>query len=81
MKEGMQNMKVEEAVVIRYMKKWQKILKLEDWDIKVRIVEKEWRKTGDIKMGLDVKRAILMINGYNPKELNLEEVVIHELLH
>ena len=28
--------------------KWQGILRLRDWDIMVRMIEAEWRKTGDI---------------------------------
>lgn len=63
------------------LKKWQKILRLQDWDIGLKIVEVEWRKTGDIKIDADDKKAILMINNFSPKSTNLEEVVIHELLH
>ena len=44
-------------------------------------VEKEWRKTGDVKINEDDKTAIVMINNFNPKQTNMEEVVIHELLH
>jgi len=44
-------------------------------------VEKEWRKTGDVKINEDDKTAIVMINNFNPKQINMEEVVIHELLH
>lgn len=60
--------------------KWQDILRLRDWDIQVRIVETEWRKSGDIKMDMDDKKAVMLINS-NPKSKNLEELVVHELLH
>lgn len=30
---------------------------------------------------MDDKTAVLMINNYNPKQTNLEEVIIHELIH
>lgn len=64
-----------------YLAKWQKTLRLTDWDIKLQAVEKEWRKTGDIKIDTDDRVAILLINIYNPKQTNLEQVIIHELLH
>ena len=64
-----------------YLSKWQRILRLLDWDIKIELVEKEWRKTGDIKIDSDDKTAILLINVFNPKQTNLEELIIHELLH
>ena len=65
----------------KYLTKWQKKLKLSDWDIKLQAVDKEWRKTGDIKIDMDDRTAILLINVYNPKQTNLEAVIIHELLH
>ncbi|MBW9158556.1 hypothetical protein [Clostridium tagluense] len=60
--------------------KWQIILRLMDWDIKLQIVDKEWRKSGDIKIDIDDKKAVMLINN-NPKSTNLEELVVHELLH
>lgn len=60
--------------------KWKDILRLRDWDIKLQIVEKEWRKSGDIKIDMDDKKAVMLINN-NPKSTNLEELVVHELLH
>lgn len=65
----------------KYLRKWQDILKLKDWNIIYELVSTEWRKTGDIKIDMDDKKAILMINDYNPKQTNLEQLVIHELLH
>jgi hypothetical protein len=74
-------MKFDEESVEAYLRKWQDILRLRDWDIKYKIVATEWRKTGDIKIDMADRKAILMINNYNPKQTNLEAVVIHELLH
>lgn len=73
------NTKIEDME--KYLAKWQKILKLRDWDIKLQAVNKEWRKTGDIKIDMDDRNAVLLINVYNPKQTNLEELIIHELLH
>ena len=67
--------KLEELLI-----KWQDILRLRDWDIKIQIVETEWRKSGDIKIDMDDKKAVMLINN-NPKSTNLEELVVHELLH
>ncbi|MCL2188571.1 MAG: hypothetical protein FWC16_06435 [Defluviitaleaceae bacterium] len=63
------------------MEKWQDILRLRDWDLKLELVEKPWRKTGDVKIDLADKTAIVLINNVNPKVENIEEVIIHELLH
>ena len=52
------------------------------WDVRLQWIEDaEWRKTGDIKIDCDDHKAILMLNGVNPKSENLEEVIVHELLH
>lgn len=40
----------------------------------------KWRKSGDIKIDLEDKKAILLINQVSKCE-NLEELVVHELLH
>ena len=43
------------------------------WDVKLEIVQDEnWTKTGDIKIDCDDKKAIVLINGVNPKQENLE---------
>lgn len=63
------------------VKKWQTILKLNDWNISVYPVSKEWRKTGDIKIDSDNHRAVLMLNNFNPKFNDIEPIVVHELLH
>lgn len=72
---------VQTELLQQYITKWQDILRLRDWDIRLTIVNVEWRKTGDIKIDADDKKAILMVNAVNPKQENLEEVIIHELLH
>lgn len=64
-----------------FLGKWQDILRLRDWDIELRPVKKPWRKTGDIKIDMDDRTAILLINVCDPKQTNLEELIIHELLH
>lgn len=75
--------RVSEKEVEEHLKKWQEILRLRDWDIRVRIVKTKWRKSGDIKIDLDDKKAVLLIN-HTPKceKLEeLEELIVHELLH
>lgn len=62
------------------LNRWQDILRLRDWDVSIRIVETKWRKSGDIKIDLDCKKAVLMVNADGAFS-NLEELVIHELLH
>lgn len=75
------DIKFDEIALETYLRKWQDILRLRDWNIRYKMVATEWRKTGDIKIDMADKEAILMINNYNPKHTNLEAVVIHELLH
>jgi len=73
---GVSRRKIEE-----YLEKWQGLLKLKDWDIAVKMVETEWRKSGDIKVDLEDRKAVLLIN-QNPVTCeNVEELVVHELLH
>ena len=63
--------------------KWIEILRLKNvWDIKLELVDDEsfW-KTGDFKVDPDDRKAVLMLNATNPKQENIEEVIIHELLH
>ena len=74
-------MSFDENLIEKYLRKWQERLRLKDWDIKLQLINKEWNKTGDIKIDMTDKKAIVMINNYNPKENNLEPVIIHELLH
>jgi hypothetical protein len=59
---------------------WQPILRLADWDIDLRLVDTPWRKSGDVKVDLDDRKAVLLVRaGQAPG--HLEEVVVHELVH
>lgn len=62
---------------------WVKKLRLvPDWDIRLEWVEDPaWRKTGDFKIDCDDKKAIILLNAVNPKQENMEEVLVHELMH
>ena len=52
------------------------------WDVKLQFVEDpSWPKTGDFKIDCDDRKAILLLNTLNPKQSNLEEVIVHELMH
>jgi hypothetical protein len=72
--------RVSKKKIEELLDKWQAVLRLRDWDIVVRMVGPKWRKSGDIKIDLEDKKAVLLINS-NPKSDNLEELVVHELLH
>lgn len=63
--------------------KYINLLRLKNnWDIKLELVNDDsLKKTGDFKIDPDDKKAILMINARNPRNENIEEVIIHELLH
>ncbi|MGN1409909.1 MAG: hypothetical protein ACI4XJ_07010 [Eubacteriales bacterium] len=71
----------EEAELI--FDRWCKKLRLNPgWDVRLEWVEDEnWRKTGDFKIDCDDKKAVLMLNAANPKQENVEEVIVHELMH
>jgi hypothetical protein len=73
-------MHVTQEIVEKYIDKWQDMLRLRDWDIRVQIVSTPWRKSGDVKIDLDDKKAVMLIS-QAPKSENLEELVVHELLH
>lgn len=62
---------------------WTKKLRLTPgWDVKLEWVEDpEWSKTGDFKIDCADRKAILLLNAANPRQENLEEVVVHELMH
>lgn len=63
--------------------KWIRKLRITPaWDIRLEFVEdQEWPKTGDFKIDCDDRKAILLLNVANPKQENLEEVIVHELMH
>ena len=60
--------------------RWQPILRLADWDIDLRLVDTAWRKSGDVKVDLDDRKAVLLLRAGQASE-HLEEVVVHELVH
>ena len=52
------------------------------WDVKLELVnDPAWPKTGDFKIDCDDRKAILMLNVINPRQENMEEVIVHELMH
>lgn len=67
----------------RLFDKWCKKLRITpQWDVKLELVyDPAWKKTGDFKIDPSDRKAILMLNAVNPKQENLEEVIVHELLH
>lgn len=60
--------------------RWQPVLRLADWDVDLRLVTTPWRKTGDVKVDLDDRKAVLLLRAGQPAE-HLEEVIVHELVH
>lgn len=72
-----------EDTVRPIFERWLKILRLtESWDIVLELVDDEdFRKTGDLKIDPEDRKAILMLNARNPRQENPEEVICHELLH
>ena len=52
------------------------------WDVRLEFVEDPaWPKTGDFRIDCDDRKAILLLNIASPKQENLEEVIVHELMH
>lgn len=53
-----------------------------DWDVRLEFVEDPaWRKTGDFRIDCEDKKAVLLLNAASPKQENMEEVILHELMH
>ena len=73
-------MSIDQEKINPYLIKWQQILRLQDWDLRFELVTTPWRKSADIKINENLRIAILLIN-QNPVTQNLEELVLHELLH
>ena len=60
----------------------QKLRITPSWDVKLEPVDDPaWRKTGDFKIDCDDRKAVLLLNIANPRQVNLEEVIVHELMH
>lgn len=76
-------MKIDEDKLTKSFEFWCKKLRVfPSWDIRLEFVDDiNWRKTGDIKIDCDDRKAVLLINRVNPKQENLEEVIVHELFH
>lgn len=71
-----------EKLIALFEKYIQKLRITPAWDIKLEFVEDpSWPKTGDFKIDCDDRKAILLLNTGNPTQENLEEVIIHELMH
>lgn len=67
----------------RLFEKWCRKLRITPaWDVKLEFVhDPAWRKTGDFKIDPTDRKAILLLNAANPKQENMEEVIVHELMH
>ena len=74
---------MERAEITALFEKYIKKLRITPaWDVRLELVEDPtWQKTGDFKIDCDDRKAILMLNFVNPKQENMEEVIIHELMH
>jgi len=71
-----------EAITALFDKYIRKLRITPAWDIKLEFVEDPaWPKTGDFKIDCDDRKAILLLNIANPTQENLEEVIVHELMH
>lgn len=71
---------VDEKMISEYLDKWKPLLSLSNWDIRPIVVEKEWRKSGDVKIDESNRMAAVMIRS-DLDPAFLEQVVVHELLH
>lgn len=64
------------------LKKWQKNLHLDKWKLSLESVyfkRKDYKQSGDIKVDLKKKSAIILLT--EDPFLNEEEVLVHELMH
>lgn len=62
------------------LEKWQAILRLLDWDIRIEVVLTAWSKSADIKIDNHDKKAVLLVNYDNPHNELLEHIVLQQLL-
>lgn len=74
---------IDKAKTELLFEKWINKLRLTpEWDIRLDWIEdSNWGKTGDFKVDCTDRKAIILLNGVAPKQENLEEVLVHELLH
>ena len=70
---------IEEAQPI--FEAWLTRLRLNNhWDVRLELVDDEkFLKTGDFQIDPDDRKAVLKLNAINPKQENIEEVIIQEL--
>ena len=57
------------------------LFRFDDWNIKLEFVEHDWKNTGNVKVDIEGKTAIVYLNIFNPKMENYEQVLVHELCH
>ena len=74
---------MERAEITALFEKYIKKLRITPaWDVRLEFVEDpSWQKTGDFRIDCDDRKAILLLNVINPKQENIEEVIVHELMH
>lgn len=47
------------------------------WDVQLEFVDDpNWKKPGDFKIDCDDRKAVVLINIVNPKQENIEEVIV-----
>ena len=52
------------------------------WDVQLEFVDDpNWKKPGDFKIDCDDRQEVVLINIVNPKQENIEEVIVNELMH
>ena len=82
-------MTIDQAQLQQWCEKWQKILRLRDWDVKIQLARgfKLTDKQGDVEWSKSQKTAAIRILepvDYSPDLLtpqDAEQCVVHELLH
>ena len=67
--------------ILKDFEKIVELMQLKEWNLKLEFIEKDWKNTGNIKIDMDIKTAIVYLNIFNPKQENYEQVLIHELCH
>lgn len=74
---------MDEVEITSLFEKYIKKLRITpSWDIRLEFVkDPTWPKTGDFKIDCNDRKAILLLNVINPTQENLEEVIVHELMH
>ena len=65
----------------QYFNKLLKLMRMNEWNIELEFIEYDWKNTGNVKVDMDAKSAIVYLNIFNPKYDNYQQVLIHELCH